>query len=104
MVYAFRETNISKIQKSKTTKQNVNPSNRVGMARLLLGISDGLHPQEIPWSSPASPGKTPFIPPLLLGLTQYLPILANIGLNFYPFSVTVTVRVFNRPGVAGAVL
>ena len=29
-------------------------------------------PREIPQSSPASPWKTPSIPPLLLGLTQYL--------------------------------
>ena len=28
-------------------------------------------PREIPWSSPASPRKTPSFPPLLLRLTQY---------------------------------
>ena len=38
--------------------------------RLLLGISLGLRPREIPRSSPASRRKTPSIPPLLLGLTQ----------------------------------
>ena len=42
----------------------------LGLAGLLLGIYLGLCPQEIPLSSPASPRKTPSIPPLLLGLTQ----------------------------------
>ena len=59
-------------------KYNVNLSKRVGkdrvflgLAGLLLGISLGLRPQEIPRSSPASPRKTlPFLP-LLLRLTQY---------------------------------
>ena len=41
------------------------------LAGLLLGISLGIRPREIPWSSPASPWKTLSIPPLLLGLTQY---------------------------------
>ena len=41
------------------------------LAGLLLGISLGLCPREIPSSSPASPRKTPSIPPLFLGLTQY---------------------------------
>ena len=56
---------------------NVNPSKRVGMdkaflglAGLLLGISLGLRPREIPRSRPASPPETLFIPPLLLGLTH----------------------------------
>ena len=40
------------------------------LAGLLLGISLGLRPPEIPRSSPASPWKNPSIPPLLLGLTQ----------------------------------
>ena len=60
-------------------KQNVNPSKRVGidgiflgLEGLLLGISLGLCPREIPRSNPASPRKTPSIPPLLLGLTQYV--------------------------------
>ena len=44
----------------------------LGLAELLLGISLGLCPREIPQSSPASPWKTPSIPPLLLGLTQPL--------------------------------
>ena len=52
-------------------KLNVNPSKRGGMAGLLLGISLWLRPLEIPQTSPASPRKTPSIPPLLLGLTQY---------------------------------
>ena len=43
----------------------------LGLAGLLLGISLGLLPREISGSSPASPRKTPSIPPLLLGLTQY---------------------------------
>ena len=66
-----------KINKMSYFKYNVNPSKRVGMdgvllglAGLLLGISLGLRPWEIPWSSRASPRKTPFIPPLLLGLTH----------------------------------
>ena len=42
----------------------------LGLAGLLLGISLGLCPQEIPRSSPASPWKTPSIHPLLLGLTH----------------------------------
>ena len=57
----------------------VNPSKRVGMdgvflglAGLLLGISLGLRPREIPQSSPVSPWKTPSIPPLLLGITYYI--------------------------------
>ena len=40
------------------------------MAGLLLDISPGLCPRKILRSSPASPRKTPSIPPLLLGLTQ----------------------------------
>ena len=40
------------------------------LAGLLLGISLGLLPREIPRSSPASPRKTTSIPPLLLGLSQ----------------------------------
>ena len=58
-------------------KYNVNLSksvgksgNFLGLAGLLLGISLGLRPREIPRSSPASPWKTPSIPPLLLGLTH----------------------------------
>ena len=43
----------------------------LGWQAMLLGISLGLRPQEIPRSSPASPRKTPPIPPLLLRLTQY---------------------------------
>ena len=42
----------------------------LGLAGLLLGIFLGLCPREIPRSSPASPWKTPSIPPLLLGLTH----------------------------------
>ena len=45
-------------------------------AGLLLGISLGLRPREIPRSSPASPQKTPSFPPLLLRLTQ---TVANVG-------------------------
>ena len=42
----------------------------LGLSGLLLGISLGLRPWEIPRRSPASPRKTPSIPPLILGLTQ----------------------------------
>ena len=59
-------------------KQNVNLSKSVGkdrvflgLAGLLLGISLGLRPREIPRSSLASPRKTPSFRPLLLRLTQY---------------------------------
>ena len=38
----------------------------------LKTLSLGLSPREIPRSSHASPRKTPSIPPLLLGLPQYL--------------------------------
>ena len=68
----FRRANTETYQ-----KQNVNLSKRVGkdgvflgLAGLLLGISLGLRPQEIPRSSPTSPRKTPSFPPLLLRLTQ----------------------------------
>ena len=44
----------------------------LGLTGLLLRISLGLSPQEIPRSSPASTQKTPSIPPLLFGLTQYI--------------------------------
>ena len=44
----------------------------LGLAGLLLGISQGRSPWEIPKSSPASPRKTLSIPPFLLGLTQSL--------------------------------
>ena len=64
---------------------NVNPSKRVwmdgvflGLAGLLLWISLGLCPSEIPWSSPVSPRKTPSFPPLLLRLTQYIKLLLSI--------------------------
>ena len=40
------------------------------LAGLLLRISLGLCPREIPWSSPTDPQKTLSIPPLLLGLTN----------------------------------
>ena len=69
----FRKANRETYQ-----KQNVNLSKRVGkdrvflgLAGLLLGISLGLRPREIPQSSPASPWKTPSLPPLLLRLTHY---------------------------------
>ena len=42
----------------------------LGLAGLLLGISLGFRPREIPRSIPASPRKIPSIPPLLLGITQ----------------------------------
>ena len=53
----------------------------LGLAGVLLGISLGLRPWEIPWSSPTSPWKTPSIPPIVLGLTQSLPLL---GLQWQP--------------------
>ena len=60
-------------------KNNVNLSKRVGkdrvflgLAGLLLRISFGLCPREIPRSRPASPRKTLSFPPLLLRLTQYV--------------------------------
>ena len=40
------------------------------LAGLLLGISLGLRPQEIPWGSPASPRKTLAFPLLLIRLTH----------------------------------
>ena len=52
------------------------------LAGLLLGISIWLRPREIPQSSPASPQKTPSIPPLLLGLTQSA--LGAIGSIAFP--------------------
>ena len=42
----------------------------LGLAGRLLEISLGLRPLEVPRRSPASPWKTPSIPPLLLGLTN----------------------------------
>ena len=55
-----------------------------GLAGLLLWISLGLRPREIPRSSPASPRKTPSIPPLLLGLTHSQLIKRIIlNLNFH---------------------
>ena len=55
----------------------------LGLAGRLLGISLGLCPQEISQSSPASPGKTPSIPPLLLGLTHSWPL----GLQIFSLSL-----------------
>ena len=49
----------------------------LGLAGLLLGISPGLRPREIPRSSPAFPQKTPSFPPLLLRLT-HSEILASL--------------------------
>ena len=70
-------------------KYNVNPSKRVGMdwaflvlAGVLFGISLGLRPREIPMSCPVIPWKTPSIPPLLLGLTQYV---KTLNPNFLAF-------------------
>ena len=51
----------------------------LGLAGLLLRISLGLHPQEIPCSSPSSPWKTLSIPPLLLGLTQSIAGLGTLA-------------------------
>ena len=68
---------IRNITKMSFFKQDVNASLRIridggflGLAGLFLGISLGLRHREIPRSSPASPWKTPSIPPLLLGLTH----------------------------------
>ena len=49
-------------------KSNVNPSKRVWMDGVFLGLGIylGLCPQEIPRSSPASPWKTPTFLPLYL--------------------------------------
>ena len=44
----------------------------LGLAGLLLRISRGPRPQEIPQSSPASPRKTQSFPPLLLSLTHFV--------------------------------
>ena len=57
------------------------------LAGLLLKISLGLNPWEIPRSSPASPRKTPSIPFLLLGLTQYI-ILKDGILRFNSCNIT----------------
>ena len=51
------------------------------------GFPLGLALWEIPWSSPASPWKTPFIPPILLGLTQYTIVKDGI-LRFNSFNIT----------------
>ena len=71
-------------------KKNVNLSKGVrkdrvflGLAGLLLEISLGLRPREIPRSSPASQLPSPSFPPLLLRLTQNTPssdgsVLENI--------------------------
>ena len=56
----------------------------LGLAGLLIGISLGLRPREITQSSPAGPQKTPSIPPLLLGLTQYTPSSAGSVLSNIP--------------------
>ena len=53
----------------------------LGLAGLLLGISLGLCPWEFPRISPASPQKTLSITPVVLGLTQSLPL---IGLQRQP--------------------
>ena len=63
----------------------------LGLAGLLLKISLGLCPREILQSSPASPYKTQFIPPLLLGLTQILgganKIKSSIDINLLIFPI-----------------
>ena len=59
----------------------------LGLARLLLGIFLGLRPWNIPRSSPASPWKTPSIPPLLLGLTEYITLI-KIGKKKANFVLT----------------
>ena len=67
----------------------------LGLAGLLLGNSLRLRPREIPRSRTASPCKTPSIPPLLLGLTQYIlniiilkftsPVMLNLLGNIFPY-------------------
>ena len=47
-------------------------------AKFSWGSVPGLCPPEIPWSRPASPWKTPSVPPLLLRLTQYIPKYTSI--------------------------
>ena len=54
----------------------------LGLAGLLLGISLGLRPREIPRSSSASPWKSPSIPPLLLGLTHYISIYKHCAMLY----------------------
>ena len=68
----------------------------LGLAGLLLGISLGLGPWEIPGRSPASPWKTLSIPPLLLGLTQYVraSVLCKFFYLFYSFFVFLSVVIF----------
>ena len=53
----------------------------LGLAGRLLRISLRLCPRELPRSSPASPRKTLSITPVVLGLTQSLPL---IGLRWQP--------------------
>ena len=80
----FRRANTETYQ-----KQNVNLSKRVGkdmvflgLAGLILGISLGLSPWEIPRSSPASHWKTLSFPPLLLKLTHSQPKRIILKLNY----------------------
>ena len=94
-------------------KLNVNLSERVrmdgfflGLPGLLLGTSLGLCPREIPRSSPASPQKTPSIPPLLLGLTHsggvredikkpsFFWTLSKSGLDHPPLNLDIRVVTF----------
>jgi hypothetical protein len=49
------------IMQEKQQNYKKKPSISLWLAGLLLGISLGLCPQQIPWSSPASPWKTPSI-------------------------------------------
>ena len=58
----------------------------LGLAGLLLRISLGLRPREIPRSSPASPRKTLAIPPILLGLTHYQCTTGYRGLKLFNVS------------------
>jgi len=66
----------------------------LGLAGLLLGISLGLRPREIPRSSPASPRKTPSFPPLLLRLTHSIS-----NRNFCCFSYIIAMVHKNSPTV-----
>ena len=57
-----------------------------------LWISLGLHPWEIPWSSPAIPWKTLSIPLLLLGLTQSDPCTNVLSVLLGKFARLATMK------------
>ena len=76
---------IQQITKMSYSKYHLNPSKSVRMDRvffwlagLLLVISFGIWPMEIPRRGPANPWKTPSFPTLVLGLTQSFSEIMNM--------------------------